>query len=113
MMKRKKILPSSRKVNNGATKDPMERLFVNNAQKVELYSTEVCDSCELALHDIAPILHKHGILLEIKKDSIDEAVISGKTYPMVCIVRKVDGVEKRECFEGYYKNLAQDLESYL
>ncbi len=69
---------------------------------------EHCDSCELALHNIIPVLRKHDIPLEIKKDEI-----LGMIYPAVCIVRKIDGVEKRECIEGYDKNLADDIEEML
>ena len=81
---------------------------MNNIKRIELYSTEHCASCEIALHDIVPVLRKHNIPLIVKKD-----VTVGITYPMICIVRNDNGVEKKECIEGYDKNLADDIEGML
>jgi len=75
-----------------------------------------CNSCDLALHDIVlPVAKERKIPVHVlpaedaPKISTTNGEVAVVSVPLACVVKKVDGVEKKQCIRGYDSNYSKDL----
>ena len=83
----------------------MARWCVTKIERIEFYTIASCPSCDLALHDIIlPIAKERKIPVHVLPTNDEITVV-----PFACIVKKVDGVEKKQCIRGYDSNYSKDF----
>jgi len=78
---------------------------VSNVERIEFYTMPFCDSCDLALHDVLPVAKEKKIPVHVLPVLNSESIV----VPYACVIKKADGVEKKQCIRGYDSNYSKDL----
>lgn len=79
-------------------------------KRIEVYALKGCKPCDDALRKLIPLAEEMQIQISILPPTEDNGVV---TVPRVCVIGEEDGIETRECIEGYGENTVKDVEDLL
>ena len=71
-----------------------------NRTSVEFFTIKDCEACDLALHEIMPIIKNRKIPISVKP------LTDGLLAPSVCIVKRdeMGNAQSRDCMHGFFSD---------